>query len=123
MSKLLIKGELPSLNEYIAADKTNRYVGGRMKRESTNLVKLTALNQKLPKIEKLSDFNFIYYCKNRKKDKDNISATARKFIFDGLVAANLLPNDGWDYVGDIYESFMVDPDNPRIEVFITEVPL
>ena len=41
-----------------------------------------------------------------------------KKLFDALVKALILPDDGWKYVGDFTDKFFVDPERPRIEVFL-----
>ena len=63
---------------------------------------------------------FRWFCKNRKKDSDNI-VVGKKFILDGLVEAGVLKNDGWKQVAGFKDEFEVDRDNPRIEIIIEEV--
>ena len=41
-----------------------------------------------------------------------------KVILDGMVEAGVIKNDGWKEVLGFRDSFYVDKDNPRIEVFI-----
>ena len=53
-------------------------------------------------------------------DKDNI-AGGIKFLLDGLQEAQVIKNDGWKEIGNIFHFFEVDKDNPRIELFLTEV--
>lgn len=88
-----------------------------MKKDYTALVFIYA--QRLPKVDK-ADFIVTWYCKDRRKDKDGILA-GLKFIFDGLVKADVLENDGWKQIGDIENKFKVDKDNPRVEVEIKEL--
>ena len=71
----------------------------------------------LPAIDFKAYFVITYYCKNKRKDMDNIAA-AKKFIFDGLVTAGKLKNDGWNEIGGWTEEFKIDKKNPRIEVQI-----
>ena len=85
-----------------------------MKKKHTELVHYQSM--KLPKVKR-ADFTFKWYCKDRRKDKDNI-ISGMKFIFDGLVNAGVIENDGWNQVGDINNTFEVDKDNPRVEVII-----
>lgn len=61
-----------------------------------------------------------WYCKNKRKDKDNIMA-GQKFIFDGLQKAGVLSNDGWKQIGDVTHRFEVDKRNPRVEIVLQEV--
>lgn len=124
MNKIVIRGELPSLNEVIDTNRYNRYAGASQKKKATALcaqyIRLavnkgfTIDKDKLP-----VDFKLTWYAKNRRKDKDNISS-AIKFIFDGLVEVGLLKNDGWKQIGNIEHQFEVDKENPRVEVEILD---
>lgn len=119
---ITIPGELPDMNTIIAESKKGR--GGYqpyaiMKREYTDLVTLIA-KSKIKKTYEKIDIEINWICKNKRKDKDNIQAGI-KFILDGLVQANVIENDGWKQVGDIYHKFKVDKKNPRVEVRIREV--
>jgi Holliday junction resolvase RusA-like endonuclease len=114
--KLVIEGELTSLNEIIAAAKVHYGKYSSMKKEETNAVAWPA--------KKLSCYSAVkleitWYCKNRRKDPDNIAA-AVKFIFDGLVKAGKLENDGWEENKGWTNIFKVDKKNPRVEIVIQE---
>jgi hypothetical protein len=58
-----------------------------------------------------------WHCKDKRKDKDNISA-GKKFILDGLVEAGILKSDGFNYIASFHDTFFVDSQNPRIEITI-----
>ncbi len=97
-----VPGELPALNEKL----------------NTKKVMYCAMG------ETLNPFDFVdirvkWYCKDRRKDKDNIAA-GMKFILDGLVAAKVIPNDTWEYVKGFSHEFAVDKDDPRIEIEVEE---
>lgn len=115
--KFVIFGELPDMNQIIKASKSHHMAYSTMKKNNTELVAWSAA--KLPQIE-FADIEVHWYCKNKRKDKDNIRA-GLKFILDGLVQANVLKNDGWKQVGNISDEFYVDKNNPRIEVFLHEL--
>lgn len=115
--KFTIQGELPTLNEIIAVSKKHHMQYANMKKDFTALVQISAGN--LPKIEK-ANFEITWYCKDKRKDKDNI-ISGQKFIFDGLVKAGVIRNDGWAEIGHISHKFEVDKYRPRVEVEITEV--
>lgn len=112
--KFVIQGQLPDMNEIIKASKSHYGAYSSMKKKYTEIVAWSAIN--LPIIES-ADFEIVWYCKNKRKDKDNIRA-GLKFILDGIVQAGKLENDGWKQVGDISDRFEVDKNNPRIEVII-----
>ncbi|MFP4662686.1 MAG: RusA family crossover junction endodeoxyribonuclease [Halanaerobiales bacterium] len=110
--KITIPGEMPGLNKITKAAKDHYHAYNNMKRENTELVMLIA--NKLPKMKSVK-LNITWYCKNKRRDPDNIAA-AKKFILDGLVEAGVLKNDGWSEVKGWEESWEVDKDNPRVEV-------
>lgn len=118
--KIEISGALPSANEYIHALARNRYLGGAMKRESTELVAWTAKSQ-FPNGVKEIDvpvfIEFHWYCKNKKKDPDNV-AFAKKFIFDGLQVAGILQQDTWKSIIGFSDHFYIDKINPRVVAII-----
>ena len=113
--KLIIPGELPDLNTIIDAAKRGK---GRwqpyneLKRESTEAVAWPA--KRLPKASRVY-LVITWYCKDKHKDPDNIAA-AVKFIWDGLVAAGVIPNDGWKENAGWENHFEVDKQNPRVEI-------
>ena len=117
--EFVIPGHLPNLNEIIAVSKQHPKSYSRMKKDFTALVMIHARN--LPKVVK-SDFVITWYCKNKRKDKDNLIA-GQKFIFDGLTKAGIMDNDGWSEVGNITHRFEVDKAKPRIEVKIYELDM
>src|SRR5690625_7772192 len=118
--KLTIPGRLLTTNEINAAHNTqNRYAYAKMKKDYTALVQIHA--QKLKPVKK-ADFTITFYCKDRRIDKDNYFC-GLKFIFEGLVKASVIENEGWNQVGEIIPKFAVDRDNLRVEFSSTEVYL
>lgn len=119
-----VLGKLPGLNDYIRACRTNPYVGAKMKHDSEKLINrfilpvkggLTCYPYKLP-----VEIEIAYYEANKRRDPDNVSGYARKVIFDALVNAGVLKDDGQDEIKTIRESWAVDRENPRIEIKIKE---
>lgn len=117
--KLTIPGVLPGTNEILGASNNNRHIYNEMKRYNTTLVAMMARNQKIPILNK-SNYIITWYCPNMRRDKDNIMG-GQKFLFDGLVQAKRITNDGWKQIGDVAHRFEVDKLNPRIEIEILEV--
>lgn len=119
---LIIPGTLNNLNDYIAAERTNRHKGAKMKADNGNIVAV-AIRQCIRgvRIDKPVFMEYTWVEKNRRRDLDNISSFGRKVIQDALVAAGVLKDDGWKYVVGFSDRFQVDKDNPRIEVKIREV--
>ena len=117
MHKIIICGELPNLNEIIASAKSHYGSYSSLKKVYTQ--KVVWLSKKLPKMTRIN-LTCNWYCKNEKKDKDNI-AVGIKFILDGLVEGGIIENDGWKQINDFSHKFYVDKTNPRVEVEIEEV--
>lgn len=119
---LTIPGKLPGLNDYIAAERTNRHKGAKMKVDSGNIVAV-AIRQCMRgvRIEKPVEMHYTWYEPNKRRDKDNVSSFGRKVIQDALVSTGVLKDDGWKYVVGFSDRFEVDRENPRIEVLIREV--
>lgn len=120
MVKFTIRGKLPGLNDYITAERTNRYKGAAMKRQSETIVLHAA--RSLGKYRPDGKVRMVYrwYEQTQRRDKDNISSFGRKVIQDALVKGGWLANDGWRNIEDFEDRFFVDRKNPRIEVEIWE---
>lgn len=113
---LTIQGELPTLNEYVNAERTNKFMAAKMKKEWTEKVAWLAKAAKLKKVkEPIPELIIDWYTKNERKDADNI-VFAKKFLLDGLVMAGVLPTDGRKFVTRFNEAVWVDRKNPRVEV-------
>jgi len=119
---LTIPGTLNNLNDYIAAERTNRHKGAKMKASNESIVAAAVWQcMRGIRIDKPVFMEYTWVEKNRRRDLDNISSFGRKVIQDALVAAGVLKDDGWKYVVGFSDRFQVDKDNPRIEVKIREV--
>lgn len=117
---MVIEGRFPSLNDYVDAERLNRYRGAAMKRAQTERARAAAVAQGLPRFTGPVAVRFLWVEPNRRRDLDNV-AFAKKFVLDGLVAAGVLENDGQRHVVALQDSFEVDPANPRVMVEVTDV--
>ena len=118
--KIIIRGSLPGLNEYINAERTNRYKGAEMKRRAESIVLHAARSLGKWRAEQPVYMVYHWYCPDRRRDKDNISSFGRKVIQDALVRAKILQNDGWKDIIGFEDRFYIDRKNPRIVVEIEE---
>lgn len=118
--KIIIRGSLPGLNEYINAERTNRYKGAEMKRRAESIVLHAAGSLGKWRAEGPVYMVYHWYCTDRRRDKDNISSFGRKVIQDALVRAKILQNDGWKEIVGFEDRFYIDRKNPRIVVEIEE---
>ncbi len=115
--KIIIKGELTDLNTFIEAERRNRYLGAKLKKENTEYVMWQTKG-----LEPIRHYplhiHMTWFTKNEAKDPDNV-AFAKKYILDGLVKSGILTDDGRKQIKGFSDDFEVDK-NPRIEVVLTK---
>jgi len=118
MQTLIIKGDLPSMNEIIAMAKRGRgnyQPYAKVKKEISDMIYYECLAQKIHPLMSKTDFTITWVCKDTRKDKDNIMA-GFKFIGDGLQHAGILKNDGWKEIGNITHKFEIGKKQIKIEM-------
>ena len=116
-----VKGRLPGLNEFIDAERTNKYKAAGMKRDCETLVILSAKKLGRYKAAGPVYMKYLWVEKDRRRDLDNISGYGRKIIQDSLVKGGWLKDDGQKHVVGFDDDFAVDKGDPRIEIEIWEV--
>ena len=118
MVTLTIDGQLPNLNDYTKACRSNKYAGAKMKEESERIISAYIMQQlKGVSFDGTVSLNFRWYEPNTRRDLDNI-CFAKKFILDALVNNGIIKADGWQGVAGFTDQFFVDKEFPRIEVDI-----
>ena len=105
-----------SLNDYINAERTNRYMAAKIKKSETAIAKEAF--SRLPSINKLYTVRFTWFVKDKRRDLDNI-AFAKKYILDGAVDAGFIPGDNMKYIIG-FEDVVQFADNERVEVQFIE---
>lgn len=118
VNKIIIPLPLMTLNEYTNTNRGNRYAGASSKKKATGICAVytkQAMNKGFELGGFPADFEFHWYAKDRRTDKDNL-AFQRKFIFDGFQDAGLIKNDNWATIGDWKDTFYLDKENPRVEI-------
>lgn len=119
--KFTIRGTLPGLNELIEAERRNRFIGAKLKKQYEAVVMRAARSLGNVEFEEPVYMVYHWYEKDRRRDKDNICAFGRKVIQDALVKARFLRNDEWKNIAGFEDRFYVDKDKPRVVVEILEV--
>ena len=102
MIRVEIQAKLPSCNNYINANRNNRYLGANMKRKTEETIYYYIKD--LPVFNKPIKINFIWVEENKRRDLDNI-CFAKKFILDALVKAGKLKDDNRNNVYAFTDSF------------------
>lgn len=116
--QITLQGSFTDLNTYIGKERTNKFLGAKLKKENTENVMWQVKGKKLDEnILYPIDIDFIWYIKNKKKDPDNISFGA-KFILDGLVNAGFIIGDGFNQIKSITHNFVIDK-NECVEILIS----
>ena len=121
MIKLVINGRLDGLNEFIEAQRSNKYKGAALKKTNQQIVEFAICRQIHTAIKHPVKLHYTWYERNSKRDLDNVSGFGHKVIQDALVACGVLADDSPKYVVGYTDEFKVDKKNPRIEVEIEEV--
>lgn len=118
--KIIIEGRLPSLNEYICAERSNKYKAAKMKKDAENRICHEIKKHKNKKYTNKVYIHYLWVEKDYRRDKDNI-AFAKKFIQDSLVTMGVIRNDGWREIQGFTDDFSTDRKRPRVEIFIEEI--
>ena len=114
--------KLPSLNEVIDQNRSNRFAGAKLKKDVEEIISVyirKALKTgglrpiTTPCIVKID-----WYEKNKRRDADNIQSS-QKFILDALVKTGVLPDDNRKYVTQICHR-IYDSDDYKVCVTIDE---
>ena len=118
--ELEITGRATFLNEYINAERRNRFIASKIKKDETEAV----VSQTLKHAGKVTEFpvNIIFTWhvvpkRGKYPDPDNVSF-AQKFVLDGLVKAGVLPDDTREYIESLMHQFVWDGDVDKIVVGI-----
>ena len=102
MTKCEIDMKLPSLNDYTAMCRGNKYQAAKYKRDLETEIGLFL--GKLPRFEKPIQIHFHWIEGNKRRDYDNV-AFAKKFILDALVKKGKLKDDNRRFVTGFTDSF------------------
>lgn len=123
MNKFIINKKLPSLNDTLRYNRSNKYKGARFKQEIEEVIGWSirkALTSKT--LHKVTDpvvIKISWHEKTKRRDVDNIQS-AQKFILDALVSKGVLVDDSRKYVKQIYHE-IVDDKTDYVEVELIEV--
>lgn len=111
-----ILGKLPTLNEYSKAERTNRHMAAKLKRETQDSI-IAQIPQNAPSFNGAVLVAFRWVRPDMRCDKDNV-AFAKKFILDALQEAGIITTDSWKLCTPYDIGFAVNKQNPRTIVTI-----
>ena len=113
-----VNGQLATLNDHDKANRANRFVGAKLKKDQTELVAWQLKGKQ--KILKPCSIEFTWYYSGR-FDFDNMRFSA-KYILDGMVKAEVLKDDNQKWVlGFDGDSFVkVAKGKEKVVITVTE---
>lgn len=129
MRRFTIKGRLPNYNDVTSANRAHAQAGARLKRETEQALAWQIATQKIKPVDHRVDVIVTWYEPNDKRDPDNIYS-AVKFILDVLqpmhpklrpYGLGIIRDDSQRFIRNISHVLGDDPQNPRIQVQLTEV--
>lgn len=116
MTKITLPFRLPSLNEYIRAERANRYAAAKMKKDCQT--RIAWYLDDVPPVRTPVILRIEWMERTARRDNDNI-AFGKKFILDALVASGILPDDSRKWVRGFSETFPVGQED-RITIYLEE---
>lgn len=120
MNGFTIHAKLPSLNDVIRKDRSNKFAGAVYKKDTEKIISryiTKALETgELKPVSEPCTLRIDWYEKTRRRDADNIQSS-QKFILDALVSNGVLPDDSRRYVTQIYHRIH-DGEENKVSVMI-----
>lgn len=105
----IVNGRLPSLNELIDANRRNRFIGAKFKRQwQEPLQEIIAAQSRGRKIKKHAICRIKFYepyDRKHRKDDDNVISGGCKVILDAMTAVGVIKDDSPKYIHVIPERF------------------
>lgn len=117
----VISEKLPSLNEVINLNRSNRFAASKQKKHLQEVIGeyiIDALEHKhLQRMRKACEIYMEFTEENHRRDVDNVQS-AQKFILDAMVEYGILENDSPKYVKQIYHKIAYgDHYSCRVEIY------
>lgn len=121
--QFFIPEKLPSLNEVIRKNRTNRYAAATMKKQlEAQIMGYIQVNMRfgeLRKVQKPCEITITWYESTKRRDVDNIQSS-QKFILDALQKAGILENDNRRWVTQIHHH-VADANFDGVQVVLKEL--
>lgn len=112
--------KLPSLNQVIDKNRSNRFAGAKLKKDVEEIISVhirqALKNGELKPITTPCIIKIDWYEKTKRRDADNIQSS-QKFILDALVKTGVLPDDGRKYVTQVCHR-IIDSNEDKVCVTI-----
>ena len=120
MQQFRVQGKLEGMNNLILANRTNRFMGAKLKKDNTNLCAWAIRAAKLKPVEHYPVTIWIRWTEpNGRRDPDNV-ASGKKYILDALQQTKVLVNDGAKQIASFVDTFRINAGDPHVTVMIFE---
>lgn len=110
----VIKRKLPSLNDVIEKNRSNKYLGAKFKSDIEEAIgwdiKQALTKGTLKPIVEPCDILIDFYESTKRRDTDNVQSST-KFILDSMVKNGVLKNDNRKWVKQIYHKIHDDKED------------
>lgn len=120
MNKFTVNRQLPSLNDVIAKNRANKYLGAKFKADIEESIgwdiKQALVKKELKPINTPCEIYIKWHEKTKRRDVDNIQSS-QKFILDALVKNGILPNDNRRWVQQVHHT-VHDAEKDYVEIYI-----
>ena len=114
MNTFTIKAKLPSLNDTVAKNRANKYLGAKFKKDIEEVcgwaIKQALVMKTLKPVKNPCVIYIDWHEKTKKRDADNIQSS-QKFVLDAMVANEILQNDSRRYVKQVYHEIIDDSED------------
>lgn len=113
---------LTSLNEYINAERTNRYAAAGIKKKNQRDIEVflrEAINTGKLHHHENAALEMIWTVPNKRRDLDNV-AFATKFIQDALVEIGVFDDDNLDHITELHHYAVIEKGVFSLELKIIE---
>lgn len=113
---------LTSLNEYINAERTNRYAAAGIKKKNQRDIEVflrSAINRGELHHHECASLEMKWTVPNRRRDLDNI-AFSTKFIQDSLVEVGVFDDDNLDHITQLHHYAVIEKGVFSLELTIKE---
>ena len=111
MNTFMIKAKLPSLNDVIAKNRANKYLGAQFKKDIEQVIgwaiKQAQTMKTLTPVKKPCVIYIDWHEATKRRDVDNIQSS-QKFILDAMVQNGILINDNRRYVKQVNHKVIDD---------------
>ena len=122
--ELLIPFKMPGLNDYVKAERGNRYGANHIKQSNQRDIELfihnAVIKGTLHRHEKPCRLDLHWVEGNARRDLDNV-AFATKFIQDALVVSGIFPDDSQKYIKELHHTLEVQKGIYMVTVKIEEI--